>query len=274
MEINTGKPLSRRTALGGMGAAMALPLVGPGPAPSPSSRAVEGKVALVTGSGRNLGRATVLELARRGADVIVNARTNRGEAEAVAREAEALGVRALALLADVGDEQQVNQMVEEALEQFGRIDILINNAGFRASSPIAEMSTAEWRQAAAVNFDGPFFCTRAVVPSMISNNYGRIITVSGLNAYHGRPNWSHICGSKMGAMGMTRALAVELARYNILVNHVVPGAYRGNPDLARIPVGRIGLGQELANTYAFLASEGASYITGQTFHVNGGEFRT
>ncbi len=271
MEIGKGKPLSRRTALGGMGAAMALPLVGP--RLSPSARPVEGRVALVTGSGRNLGRATILELARRGADVVVNARSNRGEAEAVAREAEALGVRAIALLADVGDEQQVNQMVAEALDRLGRIDILINNAGFRASSPIAEMTTEEWRAAAAVNFDGPFFCTRAVVPSMISNGYGRIITVSGLNAFHGRPNWSHICGSKMGAIGMTRALATELAQYNINVNHVVPGAYVAHPDLDRIPLGRVGLAQELANTYAFLASEDASYITGQTFHVNGGEIR-
>ena len=271
MEIGKGKPLSRRTALGGMGAAMALPLVRP--TPSPSARPVEGKVALVTGSGRNLGRATVLELARRGADVVVNARSNREEAEAVAREAESLGVRAVALLADVGDEQEVNQMVAEALERLGRSDILINNAGFRASSPVTEMTTEEWRAAAAVNFDGPFFCTRAVVPSMISNGYGRIITVSGLNAFRGRPNWSHICGSKMGAIGMTRALAMELGPYNILVNHVLPGAYNAHPDLDRIPLGRLGLAQELANTYAFLASEDASYITGQTFHVNGGENR-
>ena len=126
-------------------------------------------------------------------------------------------------------------MVAEALERLGRIDIPINNAGFRASSPITEMSTEEWRAAAAANFDGPFFCTRAVVPGRISNGYGRIITVSGLNAFHGRPNWSHICGSKMGAIGMTRALAIELGRYNILVNHVVPGAYNAHPNLDRIP---------------------------------------
>ena len=271
MEISTGKPLSRRTALRNMGVAAAIPLVDPTDSAYP--RAVEGKVALVTGSGRNLGRAAVLELARQGADVVVNARSNREEADAVAREAESLGVRAIALLADVGDEQQVNRMVAEALERLGRIDILINNAGFRGSSPLTEMSTDEWRAAAAVNFDGPFFCTRAVVPGMISNGFGRIITVSGLNAFHGRSNWSHVCGSKMGAVGMTRALAVELAPHNIIVNHVVPGAYVGHPDLARIPLGRVGLPQELANMYAFLSSEEASYITGQTFHVNGGELR-
>ena len=271
METGLGKSVSRRTALRGMGATAVLPLVGSTPtAPAPR---VEGKVALVTGSGRNLGRAAVLELARRGADVIVNARSNRQEAEAVAREAESYGVRAVALLADVGNEEQVTQMVDEALAQFGRIDVLINNAGFRASTPLTEMSTAEWRQAAAVNFDGPFFCARAVVPSMISNNGGRIVNVSGLNAFRGLQNWAHICGSKMGALGMTRALALELAPHNILVNHVVPGAYNAHPDLRRIPLQRLGLAEELAKTYAFLASERSSYITGQTFHVNGGEQR-
>ena len=282
MEIGTGKSLSRRTALGGMGAAMALPLVGS--AGSASSRMVEGKVALVTGSGRRLGRATVLELARRGADVIVNARTNRQEAEAVAQEAESLGVRALALLADVGDEGQVNQMVREALAQFGRIDVLINNAGARPRRSFTEMSTSEWREVLAVNLDGPFFCAKAVVPSMISNGEGgRIINVSGLNAWTGG-HWPHVCASKMGALGLTRALADELGPHNILVNLVVPGTWDfsaatiadiplGAPGMDEIPLGRRGLPQELANVYAFLASDESSYITGQTFHVNGGRLR-
>lgn len=266
-----GTPISRRTAIGGLGAAMALPLAGAEPVARRSG--VEGKVALVTGSGRNLGRATILELARRGADVIVNARSNREEAEGVAAEARAMGVRATALLADVGIEEQVNRMVSDALQRMGRIDILINNAGFRGAGPITEMTTEEWRTAAAVNYDGPFFCTRAVVPSMIANGFGRIITVSGLNSWHGRANWSHVCASKMGAVGMTRALAVELAPHGILVNHVVPGAFLAHPDLGRIPQGRLGLAQELANAYAFLSSDEASYITGQTLHVNGGELR-
>lgn len=133
MEIGTGKPVSRRSALAGMGAAMALPLVDS--AVQVSATRMDGKVAIVTGSGRNLGRAGVLELARRGADVVVNARTNRQEAESVAREAESLGVRALALLADVGDQEQVNRMVDEVLTQFGRVDVLINNVGFRPLIP-------------------------------------------------------------------------------------------------------------------------------------------
>jgi NAD(P)-dependent dehydrogenase (short-subunit alcohol dehydrogenase family) len=108
---------------------------------------------------------------------------------------------------------------------------------------------------------------------MIENSYGRIITVSGLNSIHGQSRWAHICGSKMGAFGMTRALAVELGRFNILVNHVVPGAMEFHADVDSIPVPRLGTAQELANLYAFLASEENSYITGQTIHLNGGDFR-
>ena len=282
MEIGTGKPVSRRSALGGMGAAMALPLVG---ATSPvSSPSVDGKVAIVTGSGRNLGRAGVLELARRGADVVVNARTNRQEAESVAREAESLGARALALLADVGDEEQVNRMVDEVLTQFGRVDVLINNVGFRPLYPFTEISTAEWRAVMAANLDGPFFCARACVPSMISNGGGSIVNLSGIASFSGAAGRSAVCASKMGAQGLTRALAVELGPHNIRVNYVVPGGWDEQatsledmePEsrgLDRIPLGRLGIPQELANLYAFLASEESSYITGQTFHINGGALR-
>jgi NAD(P)-dependent dehydrogenase (short-subunit alcohol dehydrogenase family) len=275
--------ISRRTAISGLGAAVAWPIVREQTQQAAPTRSLSGRVALVTGSGANLGRSTVLELARRGADVVVNARTSRDEAEAVAAEARGFEVRAIALLADVGNEQQVNAMVAEALRQFGRIDILVNNAGFRGQSPIASMTTEQWRAAMAVNTDGPFYCTRAVVPSMIANRWGRIITVSGENSINGRQDWAHICASKMGAWGMTMALAVELAQYNILVNHVVPGAWDldattlaeiGQSPLANgVPLGRVGYPQELANVYAFLASDDASYITGQTIRVNGGQRR-
>jgi 3-oxoacyl-[acyl-carrier protein] reductase len=281
--MSNANDISRRTAITGLGGVMALPIVGAEARQAAPPRSLQGKVALVTGSGANLGRSTVLELARRGADVVVNARTSRDEAEAVAREASGFGVRAIALLADVGNEQQVNAMVAEALQRFGRIDILINNAGFRGNSTLAEMTTEQWRAAMAVNSDGPFYCTRAVVPSMIANRWGRIITVSGENSINGRTDWAHICASKMAAWGMTMALAVELAQYNILVNHVVPGAWDldatsvaeiGQSPLANgIPLGRVGFPQELANVYAFLASDDASYITGQTIRVNGGQRR-
>jgi len=269
--VDHGTPISRRSALGGMGAAMAMPLIADEPVAAP--RGVEGKVALVTGSSGGLGRDTVLELARRGADVIVNGRSNQAEAEATTAACSALGVRATWILADVGDEQAVNSMVEEALARMGRIDILINNAAYRGVSRITDMTTEQWRLSAAVNFDGPFYCTRAVVPGMIENGWGRIITISGLNSFHGRAGWAHICGAKMGAFGMTRALAVELGQYGIMVNHVVPGAFEAHPSVQAIPVPRLGTGEELAKVYAFLCSEDASYLTGQTIHVNGGDFR-
>ena len=245
---------------------------------------LSGKVALVTASGRNIGKATVLEMARRGADVVVNARTNSSEAESVADEARSLGVKALPILADVGNQDEVEGMVKAALSEFGRVDILVNNAGLRRVRPITEMSVDEWREVVGVNLDGPFFACRAVIPSMIDNGGGRIINVSGLNAFKGRANWAHVCAGKMGALGLTRALAVELAPHGILVNHVVPGAYDTTPEstptgippgpqrAGGIPLERLGMPQELANACAFLASDAASFITGQTIHVNGGAY--
>ena len=239
-----------------------------------------GKVALVTGSGRNIGRATVLELAGRGADVVVNARANRAEAEAVAREAQGLGVKAIALVADVADQAQVDRMVSEAVAHLGPIDILVNNAGLRKVASIVELSVEEWREVVGVNMDGPFYLCKAVVPGMIERGWGRIINVSGLNAFKGRADWAHVCASKMGALGLTRGLAVELAPHGILVNHIVPGAFDTSRDgpqtplraqrAAGIPLGRLGLPEEVAKACAFLASDEASFITGQTIHVNGG----
>ena len=242
------------------------------------------KVAIVTGSGRNIGRATALELARRGASVVVNARSNQDEANAVADEIAAMGGSAIAAIADVGVQEQVDAMMDAALAAFGRVDILINNAGLRAADSITDMTTEQWRSVLAVNLDGPFFCSQAVIPGMIERGWGRIINVSGLNAFKGRADWAHVCASKMGALGLTRALAAELAEHNILVNHIVPGAFDTSPPpgqsdafaapmsvrAAGIPVGRLGMSEEIATTCAFLASDDASFITGQTIHVNGG----
>ena len=245
---------------------------------------LEGKVAMVTGSGRNIGRATAIELARRGADVVVNARSNQAEADSVVAEIESLGSRAIATIADVGVLEQVDAMMSDAVAAFGQVDILVNNAGLRAADPITEMTLEQWRSVLAVNLDGPFYCSQAVIPGMIERGWGRIINVSGLNAFKGRAHWAHVCASKMGALGLTRALAAELAEHDILVNHIVPGAFDTTPppgqsdafaapSVARatgIPVGRLGLPEEIATTCAFLASGDASFITGQTFHVNGG----
>ena len=246
---------------------------------------LEGKVAIVTGSGRNIGRATALELARRGVSVVVNARSNRGEADAVVVEIEALGGSAIAAIADVGVQEEVNAMVDAAIASFGKVDILINNAGLRAADSITDMTLEQWRGVMAVNLDGPFFASQAVIPGMIERGWGRYhqCVRAGTLSRAGRTG-RNVCASKMGALGLTRALAAELAEHNILVNHIVPGAFdtspppgnatafAGPPDARAvgIPVGRLGLPEEIATTCAFLASDDASFITGQTIHVNGG----
>ena len=228
----------------------------------PESQSLAGKVALVTGSGRNIGRATVLELAKRGADVVVNARTNRDEAESVAAEARDLGAQAIATIADVADQGQVYRMVADAISEFGRVDILVNNAGMRQSKPFTEMTVDDWREVNAVNMDGPFFVCQSVVPGMIERGWGRIINVSGLNAFKGRAEWAHVCAGKMGALGLTRALAAELAPHGIRVNHIVPGAFDTSrvegqtaPAAAGavegIPAGRLGLPERSARRWRF-----------------------
>ncbi|MEC9278523.1 MAG: SDR family NAD(P)-dependent oxidoreductase [Chloroflexota bacterium] len=243
---------------------------------------LSGKVALITGSGRNIGRATAIELARRGAVVTVNSRRNQQEADSVRDEIIAGGGTAISVIADVGVESEVAGMFEEIEKTLGNVAILVNNAGLRSHEKVANMTTEEWRRVLAVNLDGPFFCARAAIPAMSETGWGRIINVSGLNAFAGRSEWGHVCASKMGAIGLTRALSPELAATGILVNHIVPGAFdtsrespTGTNPVATdsIPVGRLGMPEEIANTVAFLASDHATYITGQTIHVNGGALR-
>ena len=140
-------------------------------------------------------------------------------------EARELGANAIATIADVGDQGQVYRMVADAISEFGRVDILVNNAGMRAEKPFAEMTVEDWREVNAVNMDGPFFACQSAVPGMIDRGWGRIINVSGLNAFKGRAGWAHVCAGKMGALGLTRALSAELAPHGITVNHIVPGAF-------------------------------------------------
>ncbi len=242
---------------------------------------LDGKVALVTGSGRNIGRATALRLAAEGAHVVVNARTNQAEAEAVAREVRERGVKSLAVLADLAKKDQVDAMVARAISEFGRIDILINNAAIRPHKPFTEVSVADWEHVRGVVLDGAFYCTQAVIPSMIKNNYGRILFFTGEGAFTGGSGRAHVSAAKMGLVGLARALASEFAAQNIRVNVVSPGSidtrrdnpewYQGHtPNAAGIPLGRQGKVDEIAATCLFLVSDDGGFITGQTIHVNGG----
>jgi 3-oxoacyl-[acyl-carrier protein] reductase len=243
---------------------------------------LEGKVALVTGSGRNIGRATVLKLAREGANVVVNARANEQEANAVVREAEDLGVKALAVIADVGKRDQVEAMAKKALSEFGRVDILINNAAIRPRKPFTELTVGDWEEVRGIVLDGALYLTRALIEPMVKNRYGRILFFVGDGAFSGRGKGrAHISAAKMGLIGMARALASEFAEHNIRVNVVSPGSidtrrdnpewYGGRPPSTEgIPLGRQGHVDEIAATCLFLVTEDGGFITGQTIHVNGG----
>jgi 3-oxoacyl-[acyl-carrier protein] reductase len=242
---------------------------------------LEGKVALVTGSGRNIGRATVLKLAAEGAHVVVNARSNQAEADSVAREARALGVKALAVVADVARKDQVEALAARALSEFGRVDVLINNAAIRPHKPFTELTVEDWEAVRGVVLDGALYLTRALINPMVEHKFGRILFFTGEGAFVGGSGRAHVSAAKMGLVGFARSLASEFAPHNIRVNVVSPGSidtrrdnpewYGGRPpDAAGIPLGRQGKIDEIAATCLFLVGDGGGFITGQTIHVNGG----
>ena len=243
---------------------------------------LDGKVALVTGSGRNIGRATVLKLAREGANIVVNARSNEQEANSVAREVQDLGVKAISVIADVGKKNEVEAMAQKALNEFGRVDILINNAAIRPHKPFLEVSDDDWERVRNVVLDGAFYLTRALIGEMVKNKYGRVLFFCGDGSISARGTGrAHLSAAKMGLIGMARGLATEFAPHNIRVNVVSPGSidtrrdnpewYGGHvPNAAGIPLGRQGHVDEIAATCLFLVGDDGGFITGQTIHVNGG----
>jgi 3-oxoacyl-[acyl-carrier protein] reductase len=243
---------------------------------------LEGKVALVTGSGRNIGRATVLKLAAEGCNIVVNARSNQQEAESVAREVRDLGVKAVPILADVGSKTEVEALAAKALSEFGRVDILINNAAIRPHKPFLEVTDEDWERVRNVVLDGAFYLTRALIGEMVKNKYGRVLFFCGDGSISARSSGrAHLSAAKMALIGMARGLASEFAPHNVRVNVVSPGSidtrrdnpeWYGNrpPDAAGIPLGRQGHVDEIAATCLFLVTEDGGFITGQTIHVNGG----
>jgi 3-oxoacyl-[acyl-carrier protein] reductase len=247
-----------------------------------SNQELTGKVAIVTGAGRNIGRAIALALAEGGASILVNARSNRAEAESVAREIEALGGKALVHLGSVADPAAVHAMADAATSHFGRIDILVNNAALRREKPFAEMDYAEWRKILDVTLDGTFHCIKACLPALRESRAGAIVNIGGLSAHTGARNRAHVVTAKAGIVGFTRALAHELAAEGITVNCVVPGLIgtprpKDKPEPAhhlthQTITGERGKPEDVAAAVRFLCGGGARYVTGQAIHANGGAY--
>jgi 3-oxoacyl-[acyl-carrier protein] reductase len=247
-----------------------------------NSRELAGKAAIVTGAGRNIGRAIALTLAQGGASILLNVRGNRTEADAVAREIEDAGGRALVHIGDVADAKAMAALADAAVAGFGRIDILVNNAALRREKPFAEMDYAEWREILDVTLDGAFHCTKACLPALRRSGAGTIVNVGGLSAHTGASNRAHVITAKAGIVGFTRALANDLAADGITVNCVVPGLIgtprpKGQPEPAhhlthQTLTGERGRPEDVAAVVRFLCSPGARYVTGQAIHANGGAY--
>ena len=244
-----------------------------------TQRELAGKVALVTGGAKNIGRDISLELAAAGAAVAVNTRASAGDAEKVVNEIGDAGGDAEIYMADIADPNAVSAMVERILERFGRIDILVLNASVRTERPFLELSYEEWRVPLAITLDGSFYLSKACIPSMLKNGGGSIVTLGGMMALSGSKKRVHGSVAKHGLVGFTRALAREFGEQGIRANCVAPGqmdtvhpAGRSpRPGDDQIPLKRKGEPREIATAVRFLCGPGASYINGQTIHVNGGQ---
>ncbi|WP_421996714.1 SDR family NAD(P)-dependent oxidoreductase [Reyranella sp.] len=251
-----------------------------------SSLPLQNRVALVTGAGRNIGRAIALTLARDGASVLVNGRSDKEAVDAVVAEIKAAGGKAAAAMGDVADPAVPARLAQQAQETFGGVDILVSNAGLRRQTSFLDMSFDEWREILSVALDGAFLLGKAFVPQMVAKgNGGAFVAMSGISTHVGTPNRCHVSASKSGLEGLMRALAVELAPHRITCNAVSPGAI----DTARaasagpapvnrvnrpIPLKRFGTVDEIAAMVRLLVGPEGTFITGQTIHVNGGEFLT
>ena len=241
-------------------------------------------MALVTGAGRNIGRAIALALAREGAQVAVNVRASISEGQAVVDEITAQGGKALLVRADVAQRTEVDAMIAAITERFGRLDILVNNAAVRHEAAFEKMSYADWRAAFDVCVDGAFHCTQAALPLLKQSASGAVINIGGLTSHTGAAQRAHVVSAKAAVGGLTRALAHDFAESGITVNCVAPGmidtvrdtgsatAQPGHHANRKTLLGRRGAPEEVASAVVWLAGPGGRFTTGQTIHVNGGAY--
>ncbi len=244
---------------------------------------LNGKVSLITGSSRGIGRATAMALAEAGSDVIVNYHSNEAAAKEVVEAVQERGSRAIAIKADVGDSKQTNDMVDQALDAFGPIQVLVNNAGITRDRSFMKLSADQWREVLLVNLDGAFNLTSKLLPQMVESQWGRIINMSSIVAQMGNFGQSNYAVAKGGLIAFTKSLAREIAHKGVTVNAIAPGFIRTDmtanvPDHAiemvkkLTPMGRLGEPEEVARAVRFLASPASSFITGQVINVNGGMY--
>ena len=243
---------------------------------------LNGKVALITGASRGIGKAAALLFARAGCDVALNYNLSQDSARETASQAEKLGVRAKVFRADVSQKTDVERMMEQVLTHFGRIDILVNNAGVWKYAEIEKMTEEQLQETMRLNVNGVFYATTAVLPHMITQNSGNIINVSSTAGQRGEPFHSHYAASKGAIISLTKSLAAELAIRNIRVNCVAPGWVDTDMShaslvgderediVSKIPLGRAGTAEEIAGCILFLASDLSSYVTGEILNANGG----
>jgi 3-oxoacyl-[acyl-carrier protein] reductase len=239
------------------------------------------KAALVTGAGKNIGRAVALGLAKDGFDVAINGSSDREAAERVAAEARGLGVRAIVAMGDVGSQAECRRIAQAVLAEFGALQVLVNNAALRPAKAFLETTEADWRRVMGVDLEAAIWLSQAFLPAMVERGWGRIVNFTGMNAIHGYAGRAPVSVAKHGLWGLTKALGKEFGPKGITVNAISPGPIAADDDqpgvqthrhsyVAKVPAGRMGTPDEIAAVVRMLVSEGGAYVNGQMLGVNGG----